>query len=194
MQWQSNSLSAPDHYRRGKKIWDQKHVEAEDLNLADMIRFLRLLIYCQMAMEVYITVFWTKKFILTESGQQKHIELHGTVKIMLYFSFFFFNVEVFTSRYAGNITYGSLSNRKWKGAVFGAARLEVMCRLWESIIFHPKTYSRCQHLCLKESLPLSVYGGGVSVDCYFALFETLQCFMLSWWSCESLWYWIYINR
>lgn len=104
---------------------------------------------------------------------------------MLYFSFFL-NVEVFTSRYAGNIAYGSLSNRKWKGAVFGAARLEVMCRLWESIIFHPKTYSRCQHLCLKESLPLSVYGGGVSVDCYFALFETLQCFMLSWWSCESL--------
>ncbi len=49
MQWQSNSLSAPDHYIRGGGgggISDQKHVEAEDLNLADMIRFRSLLFYC----------------------------------------------------------------------------------------------------------------------------------------------------
>ncbi len=96
----------------------------------------------------------------------------------------FWFVEVFASRYADNIAHGSLGRIKGKGVVCGAARLEVMCRLWESIIFQPKTYSRCQHLCQKESLPLSVYGGGVSVDCYFALFETLQCLKLSRWSRE----------
>lgn len=96
-----------------------------------------------------------------------------------------------------NVEKHFFNKTKWKGVVCGAARLEVMCRLWESIIFHPKTYSRCQHLCQKESLFLSrslwVFGGGVSVVWYFVLFETLQCFTLPWWSCESLWCRIYIN-